>query len=254
MTEAALFPALQGHGLRLALAWQTVMLSYQREALLPQPFTPRLAASTGLATRSPAWGAERGMADVQTQQSSPGDVRRSAWMAAAQAGDRSAYEALLRDCVPIIQAIARRQGVPSDQVDDVVQEVLLSVHRARQTYDPARSFTAWLQVIAERRAIDHLRRASRQRSREIHAPLDYEGHADPAADPARGVRQTDVAARVDRALATLPKGQREAVKHLIIEERSLSDTAALTRRSEGALKVNLHRALKALRAKFGREE
>jgi RNA polymerase sigma factor (sigma-70 family) len=254
MNKAVPFPALQGCGLRLALAWQTVMLSYQREALLPQPFTPRLAASFSLATRSPAWGAERRMAVVKTQEPSPGDARRSAWMAAAQAGDRSAYEALLRDCVPIIQAVARRQGVPSDQVDDVVQEVLLSVHRARQTYDPARSFTAWLQVIAERRAIDHLRRANRQRSREIYAPLDYQGHPDPAADPSRGVQQSDVAARVDRALAGLPKGQREAVKHLIIEERSLSDTAALTRRTEGALKVNLHRALKALRAKFRRGE
>jgi RNA polymerase sigma-70 factor (ECF subfamily) len=254
MNKAAPFPALQGCGPRHALAWHTVMLSYPREALLPQPFTPRLAASIGLATRSPAWGAERGMAEVETQESSPGDLRRSAWMAAAQAGDRSAYEALLRDSVPIIQAVARRQGVPSDQVDDVVQEVLLSIHRARQTYDPARSFTAWLQVIAARRAIDHLRHANRRRSREIYAPLAYEGHPDSTADPARGVQQADVAARVDRALAGLPKGQREAVKHLIIEERSLSDAAALTRRTEGALKVNLHRALKALRAKFGRGE
>jgi RNA polymerase sigma factor (sigma-70 family) len=230
------------------------MLSYEREAFLPQPFTPRLAASTGLTTRSLAWGAERGMAQVQTQESNPSDLRRSAWMAAAQAGDRGAYEALLRDCVSIIQAVARRQGVSSDQVDDVVQEVLLSVHRARHTYDPARSFTAWLQVIAERRAIDHLRRSNRQRSREVHAPLDYEGHPDPAADPSRGMQQADGAARVDRALAGLPKRQREAVQHLIIEERSLSDTAALTRRTRGALKVNLHRALKALRAKFGQGE
>jgi len=230
------------------------MLSYKGEALLPQPFTLRLAAWNGLATRSPVLGAERRMAEVEAQESNPNDLRRSAWMVAAQAGDRGAYEALLRDCVPIIQAVARRQGVPSDQVDDVVQEVLLSVHRARQTYDPARSFTAWLQVIAERRAIDQLRRSSRQRSREIHAPLDYENHPDPAADPSRGVQQADGAARVDRALAGLSKRQREAVKHLILEERSLSEAAALTRRPQGALKVNLHRALKALRAKFGQGE
>ena len=65
-------------------------------------------------------------------------------MAAAQTGDQAAYEALLRDCVGVIETVARRQGVPADRIDDVVQEALLTVHRARQTYDPARSFTAWL--------------------------------------------------------------------------------------------------------------
>ena len=64
------------------------------------------------------------------------DARRSALMAAAQTGDKTAYQTLLRDCVPLIRAIARRKGVSADQVDDVVQEVLLTIHRARQTYDP----------------------------------------------------------------------------------------------------------------------
>jgi RNA polymerase sigma-70 factor (ECF subfamily) len=194
------------------------------------------------------------MAEVRSRESNPDDRKRSDWMAAAQAGDRNAYEALLRDCVPIIKSVARRQGVPADQVDDVVQEVLLSIHRARATYDPARSFTAWLQVIAERRAIDHLRRANRQRLREVHAPLDYETQVDPSADPSRSVQHADDAARVDRALAGLPERQREAVKHLVLEDRSLADAAALTQRSQGALKVNLHRALKALRTTFGQGE
>jgi len=223
------------------------MLSYRREAL------PLLAVS-GTATSPQAWGAERGMAEVRARESNPDDRKRSDWMAAAQAGDRNAYEALLRDCVPIIKSVARRQGVPADQVDDVVQEVLLSIHRARATYDPARSFTAWLQVIAERRAIDHLRRANRQRLREVHAPLDYEAQVDPSADPSRSVQHADDAARVDRALAGLPERQREAVKHLVLEDRSLADASALTRRSQGALKVNLHRALKALRTTFGQGE
>ena len=188
------------------------------------------------------------MAEVKTNKTNPGDLQRSAWMAAAQAGDRSAYEALLRDCVPIIQAVARRQGVPLDQVDDVVQDVLLSIHRARQTYDPARSFTAWLQVIAERRAIDHLRRLGRQRSREVHAPIDYDAHVDPSADPSRSVQHADGTARVDRALAGLPTRQREAVKALVLDEKSLAEASALTQRTPGALKVNLHRALKALRS------
>jgi Sigma-70 region 2 len=79
------------------------------------------------------------------------DRRRAAWMVAAQAGDRAAYETLLRDCIPFIKQVARGKGIRPDLIDDVVQETLLTVHRARQTYDPNRSFTAWLRTIAQRR-------------------------------------------------------------------------------------------------------
>ena len=63
-------------------------------------------------------------------------------MAAAQAGDKAAYETLLRDCIPFIKRIARVHGVRSDLIDDIVQETVLTIHRARQTFDPSRSFTA----------------------------------------------------------------------------------------------------------------
>jgi RNA polymerase sigma factor (sigma-70 family) len=180
------------------------------------------------------------------------DARRSALMAAAQAGDRAAYETLLRDCVSFIAAVARRQGVPPDRADDLVQEVLLTVHRARATYDPRRSFDAWLRVIIERRAIDLLRQRSRRSAREVHAPIAYESHADEAADLSAGIEQKENAQRIGAVLAELPQRQREAVQHLMLEEKSLNEAAALTGRSKGALKVNLHRALSALRLKIDR--
>jgi RNA polymerase sigma-70 factor (ECF subfamily) len=172
-------------------------------------------------------------------------------MAAAQAGDSAAYHALLRDCIPVIKSVARRRRVDADRIDDVVQDALLTIHRARHTYDPSRSFTAWLCVIADRRAIDLLRRARRQDMREVHAPLALESHADEeAADPSQGLAHADATGTVARALASLPARQREAVQHFVLEERSLADTSALTRRTKGSLKVNLHRALKALRSKM----
>jgi len=180
------------------------------------------------------------------------DTRRTALMAAAQAGDRLAYETLLRDCVPFIAGLARRRGVPPDHVDDVVQEVLLTVHRARATYDPRRSFEAWLRVIVERRAVDGLRRMRRQGGREVHAPLAYESHADEAVDLPAGLEREENAKWIGAALAQLPRRQREAVQHLMLEDRPLGDTAVLTGRSKGSLKVNLHRALNALRLKMNR--
>jgi RNA polymerase sigma-70 factor (ECF subfamily) len=190
------------------------------------------------------------MITADTQVRSADDARRAAQMAAAQSGDRAAYEALLRDCVPFIKTIAGRQGVPPDRRDDVVQDVLLTIHRARQTYDPTRSFNAWLRVIAERRAIDLLRQVNRHGARELHAPVAFEAYPDQSADPVRGVERTQAAGYINDALASLPAGQREAVEALVLREQSLAEASATTRRSKGALKVNLHRALKTLRGKF----
>ena len=180
------------------------------------------------------------------------DARRSALMAAAQEGDRLIYEKLLRDCVPFIASLAHRRGVPLDRVDDVVQEVLLTVHRARATYDPRRSFEAWLRIIVERRAIDVLRQVRRHGQREVHAPLAYESYADEAIDHSVRIEHKDKAKRIGAALTELPPRQREAVQHLRVDERSRADAALLTRRSKGSLKVSLHRALNALRLKVDR--
>jgi RNA polymerase sigma factor (sigma-70 family) len=180
------------------------------------------------------------------------DARRSALMAAAQKGDGAAYQKLLRDCASLIASLARRRGVPPDRVDDVVQEVLLTIHRARATYDPRRSFEGWLRIIVERRAIDILRQMRRHGEREVHAPLAYEGYADEAIDHSVRIERKDKAKQIGAALTELPQRQREAVQHLMVDERSLADAAVLTGRSKGSLKVSLHRALNALRLKADR--
>jgi RNA polymerase sigma factor (sigma-70 family) len=180
--------------------------------------------------------------------------RRVAWMVAAQGGDRIAYETLLRDCIPIIKSVARRQGVLADGIDDVVQETLLTIHRARQTYDPSRSFDAWLGTIAQRRAIDGIRRQRHRGAFEIHAPLAYESHPDVSDDPEQAASRVSSDARLESILSVLPASQREAVQHLAIQEQSLAEAAAATGRATGALKVNLHRALKTLRNLLRRKD
>ena len=174
------------------------------------------------------------------------DRQRAAWMAAAQAGDRRAYESVLADSVSLIRGVARRHGVPPHALDDVVQETLLTLHRVRHTYDPSRSYDAWLAAIAGRRAIDTLRSQGRHQAREVHDEIASDlaaGHDDASAASERAQE----AARLHAAIAELPPGQREAMEQLGLKERSLAEAAAATGRSTGALKVNLHRALKALR-------
>ena len=179
----------------------------------------------------------------------PAERRRAAWMAAAQAGDRVAYERVLADSVALIRNVARHHRVPVDTLDDVVQETLLTVHRVRHTYDPARSYDAWLAAIAGRRAIDMLRGHGRRQRREIHDEFAFEQFAG-RDDASAASERAQEASRLHAAIAGLPPGQREAVEQMGIKERSLAEAAAETGRNTGALKVNLHRALKALRGRL----
>ena len=178
------------------------------------------------------------------------DGRLRALMQAAQEGDAASYQAVLRACVPVAAATARRNGIPPDRVDDVVQEVLLTVHRARPTYDPARPFLPWLRAIAQRRAIDAMRSHGRRGGREVHDEVAYLNHADTASDADASAGLAADGQRLRAAIATLPEGQRQAVELLGLQERTLEEASRNTGRTKVALKVNLHRAIKALRGRL----
>jgi RNA polymerase sigma factor (sigma-70 family) len=191
-------------------------------------------------------GIDKAVPTESTSATDQADRQRAAWMAAAQAGDQRAYARLLTDSVSLIRAVARRQGVPVDTLDDVVQETLLTVHRVRHTFDPSRSYDAWLSAIASRRAIDTLRSHGRRDRREVHDEFAFDNHAD-RDDASAGTEREQEATRLREAIKTLPPGQREAVEQLGLKEQSLAEAAERTGRNTGALKVNLHRALKTLR-------
>jgi RNA polymerase sigma-70 factor, ECF subfamily len=169
-------------------------------------------------------------------------------MAAAQAGDRRAYERLLRETVPFIRSVIAHQHRRPDRLEEVVQEVLLAVHRVRHTYDPSRPFRHWLAMIARRRSIDALRRRGRTEANEVSDELAYETFADPAAN-----RELEVSAATEglgEAIAGLSPPQREAIELLKLREMSLKEASRASGRSVAALKVNVHRAIKALRQRL----
>lgn len=179
------------------------------------------------------------------------DRRLTAAMASAQQGDRASYELVLRDCIPLVKRIARHQGASADFLDDVVQDVLVTLHGARASFDPSRSFTAWLTSITQRRTIDILRKRGRRGAREIYAPLALDTHPSTEPDPEQTVVRRTEAAQLHAYVDGLPETQREAVRSLALEENSLEDASKATGRTKTALKVNLHRAIKTLRARMG---
>ena len=176
------------------------------------------------------------------------EARWCGLMRAAQDGDRAAYECLLREIVPFITALISRKDRNAQWTEDAVQDVLLTLHRVRHTYDPARPFKPWLSTITARRTVDLYRKRSRLAAKETSNNAAYETFADPEAN--RSVEVYDNTDGLPEALATLTPPQREAVELLKLKELSLKEAAKLTGRSEGALKVNVHRAMQSLRARL----
>ena len=169
-------------------------------------------------------------------------------MSAAQSGDRIAYERLLREISPLVRALVRRHCSNRADIEEMVQDTLLTVHRVRHTYDAGRPFTPWLAAIAARRGIDALRRRSRIARFESPELGAYETFQDPAANS--DVEVVHSAEEVALLLERLPPRQREALEALKLRQMTLAEASAQSGQSVGALKVNSHRALKALRALF----
>ncbi len=165
----------------------------------------------------------------------------------AQQGDRDAYRRFLREAIPFLRTMGRRFGAQADeQAEEVVQEALLTVHRVLHTYDPGRPVKPWLIAIVARRAIDVRRRAGRVAAREVHDPLAYETFGEPAAKD-----EQLLTGSMDQMLDTLTPQQRQAVQLVKLQELSLAEASERSGQSISALKVNVHRALKKLRERFG---
>lgn len=171
-------------------------------------------------------------------------------MAAAQNGDQVAYAALLRDLLPYLRAMARRRFRQAEEAEDAVQDILLTLHTVRHSYDPARPFRPWIVTIARRRIADRMVRLGRRAANEMLSALDDdETFSVPVTN---SDMETTVQAReAVAAVADLPPGQRQAFELLKVQGLSLNEASAATGLSVTALKVATHRAVLALRRRLG---
>lgn len=159
------------------------------------------------------------------------------------AGDEQAYHAFLRELSAHLRAFLRKRlaNLPGE-VEDMVQESLLAIHNQRHTYDAGQPLTAWVHAIAKYKLIDLLRRRARREL--LNDPLDEDLSLGTAteADAAEASRD------LRKLLLRLPERQRLPIVHMKLEGLSVRETARLTGMSESAVKVGVHRGLKALAA------
>lgn len=162
----------------------------------------------------------------------------------AQQGDGGAYTELLTLLSAVARQFARNRLGNVAWLDDVAQETLLTVHRARHTYDPRRPFAPWFYAILSSRMIDVVRRERRIGSREVATDVLPERADRPAAN------DIDVD-RVKAAVDALPERQREIVRGLKLGDESVKSLSRRMGMSESAVKVTAHRAYRALRRLLG---
>ncbi|QHJ01003.1 sigma-70 family RNA polymerase sigma factor [Xylophilus rhododendri] len=167
-------------------------------------------------------------------------------MLAGLEGDAAAYRRFLQQLGLRLRSFYRRRlsGWPDD-VEDLVQETLLAIHNQRHTYRADQPVTAWVFAIARYKTIDLLR--ARQVRENLHDPIDdmetllFDSTDSDAAEARRDLGQL---------LATLPERQRLPIEQVKLEGRSVADVARQTGMSESAVKIGIHRGLKALSARI----
>ncbi|MGN6319607.1 sigma-70 family RNA polymerase sigma factor [Trinickia sp.] len=156
-------------------------------------------------------------------------------------GNAPDYRSFLAELTRHLRGYLRKR-IPQfhDDVEDLVQEILLAVHNARHTFRPDEPLTAWVHAIARYKLMDFFR--TRTRREWLHDPLDDEDAIFAEADDERADARRDIGKLLDH----LPDKQRLSILHVKLEGLSVAEAARLTGLTESAVKVSIHRGLKAL--------
>jgi RNA polymerase sigma-70 factor (ECF subfamily) len=158
-------------------------------------------------------------------------------------GDAQAYQAFLKGLSAHLRAFLRRRlSTLPDDIEDLVQDILLAVHNQRHTYRADQPLTAWVNAMARYKLIDLLR--SRSSRETLHDPIDDEL----AVFATNDHEAADARRDVNKLLQQLPDNQRLPIVHTKLEGLSVTEAAAATGMSESAIKVGVHRGMKALAA------
>ena len=174
-------------------------------------------------------------ATVQGESWSRCSKRWGCLMTKAQAGDSQAYEQLLRELDAwLCRYYARR--LPHAAAEDARQDTLLAIHAKRHTFEPSRSFGAWVFAIARYKWIDRIRDASRYSELSSEEEIPVEDHGPAAIN----------AATLDHLLGKLKPAQESVIRLVKLRGLSIASASGATGQSASLVKINIHRGLKKL--------
>ena len=169
-------------------------------------------------------------------------------MMAGLDGDTAAYRRLLERLSQHLRSYYRRRlscvGREAFEAEDLLQDALLAIHTRRHTYDRAELFTPWIHAIARYKLIDFLRRTNLSRG---DVPIEDADEITSRAD------HDEVESSIDlrRLMARLPVKMQRAIQYVKLDGLSVAEAARRSGMTESAVKVSIHRGLKALAAAIG---
>ena len=167
-------------------------------------------------------------------------------MVAAQAGDKAAYKQVLSESSEMIRGFLYARISNRQAADEIVQEALLAIHKARHTYDPRRPFIPWMMTLARYKYVDYLRKWEKTQKLEV----GDEQLEQMAVTKQASSANEQLGEVMSKALNMLSEEQRTLVLALKVEGLSVRDMADKLGKSEAAVKVSAHRAYKKLRQKL----
>lgn len=164
------------------------------------------------------------------------------------AGDDAAFASVYDALAPRLYGYLLRQTRERARAEDLLQQTMLHIHRARIRFIPGAEVTPWAFAIARRLLLDGLRRGKREMRAD-----DVDPDAGPSDAPAADavVHAHELAIRIDQVLAGLPESQRAAFRLIKQEGLSVAEAAQVLGTTVAAVKLRAHRAYEALRAALG---
>ncbi|MBN9088057.1 MAG: sigma-70 family RNA polymerase sigma factor [Reyranella sp.] len=172
-------------------------------------------------------------------------------MTAGLDGDGAAYRRLLERLSPHLRSYYRgrlaRAGRGASEAEDLLQEALLAIHTRRHTYDQAELFTPWMYAIARYKLIDYLRRINASRG-----DLPIENVDDLTARADHDGVESSIDLR--RLMTRLPAKMQRAIQYVKLDGLSVAEAAHRSGMTESAVKISIHRGLKAMTAAIKAED
>jgi RNA polymerase sigma-70 factor (ECF subfamily) len=167
-------------------------------------------------------------------------------MRLALAGDQRAYAELLQETARLLRPFLARRLNQSDLVEDLLQEILLSIHKARHTYDGNRPYKPWALAIAKFRLLDHLRTHYSDHLRHAVELSEVENIL-PERVTESALTYESIAGEIDK----LSEKQATILQMIHQEGYTAKEVAEKIGMKESAVKVAAHRAYKILKQKLG---
>ncbi len=171
-------------------------------------------------------------------------------MLASLNGDSVAHRTLLDRLSRLLRGYYKgklaRIGRSASEAEDLMQDALMAIHTRRHTYDPDEPLMPWVHAVARYKLIDHLRRT---KASIADVPIDHAAEIVATDDHAGAESKHDL----HRLLGRLPEKMRRAIQYVKLDGLSVSEAAYRCKMSEAAIKVSVHRGMRALSAMIASE-